>query len=328
MHTPLIRSKAWVKFFIITLLVLLGSVFVFNYSIDPFGDRNWIVDKHYKPIVHERSEKYTYIFHEKHYRDYNCVILGSSRVMTLQIKPEEKCYNFGVHVANNPEKLFILEEWVKHAPLKRVYLGNELYNFHTKTDPLKLNPTKFTHGSESNYLSFQTFSIGVKALNNKINHAPQTHFSPHGTIIYSPVQSTVLTQSELKQRSLETFKSDYIDFPFSYEPKALIPLQKIKQLCEKHHIELTAFITPTYTDLHSLFQQNSRLSAANDHFRKDLVSVFGTVYDFDVIHDYHQNPAYFYDPIHYRPHLAEKLFERFTKENGYGILLKSQSNAL
>lgn len=328
MHTPLIRSKAWVQFFTITLLVLLGSVFVFNYSIDPFGNRSWVVDKHYKPIVHERSEKYTYIFHEKHYRDYDCLILGSSRVMTLRTKAEDKCYNFGVHVANNPEKLFILEEWLKHAPLKRVYLGNELYNFHSKTDPLKLNPIKFTHGSESNYLSFQTFSIGVKALNNKINHAPQTHFSQHGTIIYSPVKNTVLSESELKKRAYETFKSDYINTPFSYEPKALIPLQKIQQLCKKHNIELYPFITPTYTDLHSLFRQNAHLSAANNRFRNDLTSVFGIVYDFDVIHDYNKNSAYFYDAIHYRPQLSEKLFERFTKENGYGILLKSQSNAL
>lgn len=311
-----------------TLLLVLGSLFLVNYSIDPFGDRDWIVDKIYKPIVHERSEKYNYIFHQNHYHDYDCLILGSSRVMVLEPGTDQKCYNFGIHVANNPEKLFILEEWLKHSSLKRVYLGNELYNFHAQTDPLKLNPTKFTHGNESNYLSFQTFSISAKALRYQLNHETQTYFSDNGTIRYAPSQVSVLSQNELKSRSFETYRHDYIEQPFSYDSNASIPLQKIKQLCKQHNIKLYPFITPTYADLHTLFDNNLHLSHSNQRFRNDLITVFGTVYDFDTFHPYHRDPSYFYDPIHYRPALASKLFERFDKENGYGILLKSRSNAL
>lgn len=328
MDVKRLRPKLWTHYFLLVIITTIITVFTINYTIDPFGNRHCIVNKIYKPIVHERSEKYSYIFHQQHYRDYDCLILGSSRVMTLQPNADMKCYNFGVHVANNPEKLFILEEWLKHSSLKRVYLGNELYNFHAKTDPLKLNPAKFTHGNESNYLSFQTFLIALKALNNQIRQEPQTHFLQHGTIRYSSSQSGVISQDELKARSFDTYRHDYIDLPFSYEPNARIPLQKIKQLCAQHHIKLYPFITPTYGNLHASFEHDPHLSNANKRFRNDLRSIFGTVYDFDIPHPHNSNPTYFYDPIHYRPVLAKQLFERFDKENGYGILLKRESDAL
>lgn len=330
-----ISVKRWVILTIISIIVYVVSVYGFNYCIDPFGNRNWLVKKQYKPIVHERSEKYTYIFHQKNIEKYDCLILGSSRVMSINSSDNknETCYNFGVHVANNAEKLFILEEWLKRAPLKTVYLGNELYNFHANAQQLHLDPLKFTHGLESNYLSIPALSISFKALRNQLFDQPQTYFTKDGIIRYivkeNAIRSTTFEHSPANfiNLSKQKLQNDYIIQPFSYERKAIEPLQQIKGLCDWHHVKLYAFITPTYSELHSNFDQNSILKAANNRFRKDLVSTFKTVYDFDVNHAFNANPKNFYDSVHYRPYIGELIYNRFRIDNGYGTIIKD-SDAL
>lgn len=327
--------KRWVTLAILSITLYVAGVAGFNYSIDPFGNRDWLVKKYYKPITHERSEKYTYLFHQKNLDKYDCLILGSSRVMSIDSSADnrETCYNFGVHVANNPEKLFILEEWLKHAPLKTVYIGNELYNVHAQTRPLHLDRAAFTQGLEGNYLSIPTLLISVKALRNQLMEQPQTYFTPNGMIQYSADENAIRSgtydhsSTSFNRLSRQKLQDDYLNHPFSYETKALEPLKKIKSLCDRYHVELYAFITPTYSDLRSDFETYPILKAANDRFRKDLVTIFGTVYDFDVNHAVNHNAKNFYDPVHYRPLIGKRIYERFKVDNGYGTTIKS-SDAL
>ncbi len=46
-----IPANQWVKIVILFTIFFLGCVASFNYAIDPFGSRNWLVNKEYKPIV-------------------------------------------------------------------------------------------------------------------------------------------------------------------------------------------------------------------------------------------------------------------------------------
>lgn len=330
LHDSKIPASRWLKILLLFIILFLGSVAGFNYTIDPFGSRNWLVNQEYKPIVHERSEKYNYIFHENNIHKYNCLILGSSRVMSILPPPKsgEMCYNFGIHVANNPEKLFILEEWLKHAPIKTVYLGNELYNFHTQAQPLHLNPAKFTHGSEGNYLSIPTLLISLKALRNQLNKQSQTYFTNDGTIHYSVNENAIRlgkfdhSPAHFHQLSKQTIQSDYINQPFTYDKKALDPLKKIKLLCDQHHIKLYPFITPAYSEIHLAFRSTPQLALSSHQFRNDLTTVFGTIYDFETNHPFNKNPKNFYDPLHYRPIIGKLMYERFTVDNGYGTIIK------
>lgn len=327
--------KRWIALTLLSIILYVIGVAGFNYSIDPFGDRNWLVQKYYKPIVHERSEKYTYLFHQNNIEKYDCLILGSSRVMSIDSSASnhENCYNFGVHVANNPEKLFILEEWLKRAPLKTVYLGNELYNFHTKARPLHSDPSTFTNGLESNYLSISTLFISFRALRNQLMKQPQTYFTQNGMIRYSveekAIESGTFDHSSayFNRLSRQKLQDDYINQPFNYEAKALEPLNRIKSLCVQHRIKLYSFITPTYVRFHSDFQNTSQLAQFSQQFRKDLISVFGAVYDFETCNPFNANPKNFYDPVHYRPVIGELIYERFSIDNGYGKIIKD-SDAL
>ncbi|MFA5216009.1 hypothetical protein [Sulfuricurvum sp.] len=328
-----INPMQWVRTFLIFSFLWIGTVFTVNYIVDPFGNREWIVEKKYKPIVHERSEKYNTIFNENTIHQYNCVILGSSRVMSMVPSANDttkECYNFGVHVANNPEKLFILQEWLKHAPLKTVYIGNELYNMHPWLHPLDLNPNHFTHGSEGNYLSFSTLLMSYKVLKNLLKDQPQVYFETDGSIRFYPEEQLIRkgtfdhSYKHFKQISQEAVEGNFIQHPFTYEAKALEPLKKMKMLCDQHHVRLVAFITPTYYEAQIKMQSHPSLNAASQKFRKDLVNIFGNVYDFDVNTSENREPANFYDPVHYRPEIGNLMINRAEDKNSYGILFSAQ----
>ncbi|MFA6144680.1 MAG: hypothetical protein WCW84_13055 [Sulfurimonas sp.] len=320
----------WILWFLLTSITLIGITFTISFIVDPFGNRNWIVNKKYKPAVHERSEKYNTIFYQHNFKKYNCVILGSSRVMSIipdNNQSGEQCYNFGVHVANNPEKLFILDEWLKHAPLKTVYIGNELYNTHSKNLPLYLNKYKFTNGSEGNYLSISTFFMSIKALRNTIKDESQTYFETDGYIRYSGNERSINegtfdhSYQHFQEMAYGTIQHDYLDNAFTYESKALDPLKEIKKLCDRHHVQLYPFITPTFYEAQLAIINNPSLSIASEKFRKDLVDIFGTVYNFDINNSQNKNPENFYDVVHYRPAIGNLMINRMHTDNGYGTIL-------
>lgn len=324
-------SSHWTYAFLILSFLWIGTIFVLSFTIDPFGSRDWIVDKKYKPIVHERSEKYNTIFNQNEIHKYDCVILGSSRVMSMTPSLNDstrECYNFGVHVANNPEKLFILQEWLKKGNLKTVYLGNELYNMHPWLHPLDLNPNHFTHGSEGNYLSISTLETSFKVLKNLFRHQPQVHFETDGSIRFSPEEQAIAngtfdhSYKHFTEISKEAVEGNFIQNPFKYEAKALEPLKQIKTLCDQHHVQIFAFITPTFYESQVQLQSHPFLNAASHKLRNDLVSIFGEIYDFDINSSENRTPTNFYDSVHYRPNIGNLMIERMHNHGNYGVLIK------
>lgn len=321
----------WVSLLLFTLIVWTGTVFLVNYAVDPFGDREWIATKQYKPIVHERSEKYNLIFNQNNIKKYDCLILGSSRVMSINPSTNDAikgCYNFGVHTANNPEKLFILQEWLKRGDLKKVYLGNELHNVHPWMHPLEFKSSRFTSGSEGNYLSFSTFTISLKVLKNRFTHQPQTYFNDTGSIVYSQDERDIHNNhfdhslNHFRLLSIEAVEGNFVKNPFTYEEKALQPLREIQRLCQQHNIKLYAFIPPTYYEAQLQMQSHPNLAAASNKFQNDLVDIFDRVYNFDVDSKENRNPANFYDAVHYRPNLGHLIVESFENNATYGELLQ------
>lgn len=326
----MIAVKRWSTTFLISSILWIGTIFMINFTVDPFGNRDWIVEKKYKPIVHERSEKYTAIFNQNNIQKYDCVILGSSRVMSISPSSNDAtkgCYNFGVHVANNPEKLFILQEWLKRAPLKKVYLGNELYNIHTKTRPLYLNTHSFRNGSEGNYLSFSTLQISIKTLKNFLKNEPQAYFDKDGSIqYYNDEQSIKLktfdhSYKHFRRISQDAVEGNFVKNPFAYESKALEPLKEIKVLCDRQHVKVFAFITPTFYEAQRQMQTHSNLDTATKYFKDDLTNIFGKIYDFDINTSENRTPTNFYDSVHYRHIVGNLMINRMENNGSYGIVL-------
>ena len=318
----MIAFHAWVKIYLTVIIVVLSTLLAFNYLIDPFGQRDWIVNKQFKPVVHERSEKYNYIFYENGFEKFDCLILGSSRVMTITPADNPQigsCYNFGVHVANNAEKLFLLQEWLKRKPLQKVFLGIEFYNFHQAYRPLHLNTNNFLKGAAGNYLSFNTLNMSYKSLRNQLSNQPQTFFEDDGSINYYLKDQKIAdgTYDQSSKKFTNAAKSmilnNYINTPFIYEKKALAPLQEIKKLCEQHNIELYAFLTPMQEQARLQLQEYPEVLQINQAIRDDLSHLFPKLHDFSLASQQNQDPKNFYDPWHYRKDLGNEMVKMMLK---------------
>ncbi len=320
----------WVFILVSITAVWTGIIFAINYAVNPFGDREWLAEKKYKPIVHERSEKYNLIFNQKNIYQYDCIILGSSRVMSIVPSVNnvtKSCYNFGVHTANNPEKLFILQEWLKHGQLKEVYLGNELHNIHPWMHPLEFDARRFIQGSEGNDLSYSTLQISFKVLQNVFFKRPQTYFKADGSIYHFQDEQNIRnktfnhTKSHFKTISIDAIEGNFVQHPFVYEEKSLEPLRQIKALCDQHHIKLYPFITPTYYESQVQMKSHPNLINATQRFHHDLLTIFGEVYDFDIDTLENRNPVNFYDTVHYRPIIGNLMINRMHNHGNYGTIL-------
>lgn len=331
-----ISAKQWLSIHLGTALLLFGPMFILNYLVDPFGTRSWVVQKRYKPIVHERNEKYNTIFYNENIEKFDCLILGSSRVMQIipSKNPEiEHCYNFGVHVANIPERLFILEEWVKRKKTSAVYLGLEFYNFHKGHRPLYLNKHSFTDGAAGNYLSPETFKMSLKTIYYSITDQPQSFFEPDGSINYFQNNLNItqgkydFSAKSFKRQSQAIIQESFIRTPFVYEKKTLPYLNTIKQVCDKHHIALYVFFTPMYYETLLAMRQYSDITATNRRIISDLLKIFGTVYDFNGNFEPNKEPENFYDPWHFRHRIGKMIIKRLQGEQtDYGYKLTPDTN--
>lgn len=321
----------WISVFMAVSILCVTTVLTVNFLVDPFGSRDWIVEKKYKPIVKERSEKYNTIFNQNNLKHFDCLILGSSRAMKIDpsSNPEiGECYNFAVSMASNHEKLFILTEWLKYKKPSALYMGVDFLNFHRDVEhPDQAIESRFTHGNEGNYLSHYAFKMAVKSLKNSITNKPETFFEPNGSINYSRDDQKIaagtfdFSQKKYQKFANSIYKERFVDLPYVYTSKSLEDLRKIKHLCDKYHIKLIVFIPPEQIEATKKIITNPELYQHYKHYKRDIVTLFGTVYDFSGGWPENKNQKNFYDVWHYRSLLGDKMVDKFYGKNTFGTII-------
>jgi len=334
-----ILTRRWLKYYIIIFVSTFSFIFIFNYLIDPYGKQNSFCEIKYKPVLNERGQKFNYIFTEGNIEKYDSVILGSSRVM--KISPSSSIltkgfYNFGVHVANNSEKLFLLEEWLKVKKLEKVYLGVEYYNFHENKKPLYVNKNNFKNNYNTNYLSTQTLKLSYKSFINMINDKPITFFNTNGSINYFNKEVLIsnnsfnFTTKKFKNSATSHLKNNMINDPFKIEEKVFDVLLKIQELSEKYDFELYVFITPMQSEFLNQLDNHKNILTKFDYIDKRLLDIFGKLYKFNLNDRFNKNTKNFYDPFHYRENLGLEIINRLNNKGQFGTILykKEKLNAL
>lgn len=320
------------KYFLLITVSLLSSVYIFNYTIDPFGIQNKLCEQKYKPVLNERAKKYRNIFYENNIKYYDSLILGSSRVMKIvpsNSKITSSFYNFGVHVANNAEKLYILKEWLKVKQLKTVYLGIDYFNFHSLQRPLYVNYQKFKEGVDINYFSFSTFKLSIKSLINKINDKPITYFNDDGSINYVNKDKLIMqkkynfTTQHFIEMAKNGIEKDLVNKKFTIENRVYDILTEFKKLSYEYNFKLIVFITPmNHSVLDQLETNHQDILNKFKIIDKKLVGIFGEIYKFNTRNTLNENNENFYDPHHYRSIIGDNIVNRINNINDhYGIIL-------
>lgn len=327
----MILAKRWVLYIVVIFLLVNFVLFLFNITIDPYGKQNHFCDIKYKPVLNERGQKYNYIFNEKNIKKYDSLILGSSRVMKVvpsNSKFTKDFYNFGVHVANNAEKLFLIEEWLKVKKLKKVYLGIDYYNFHQNKRPLYVDTSSYKNDFNANYLSIQTLKLGYKSLINKIKDQPITFFNRDGSINYFNKDSLIaqgkydFSIKKFQNEAISSLKENMVSNPFVVEEKVFDILKQIKVLSIKYGFELYVFITPSQQEVFKELKNYRDLNKKFLYIDKKIVDIFGKVYKFYHDDKYNQDTRNFYDVVHYRGVLGDKIIDRLNGIGDYGIILE------
>lgn len=315
--------KLWSKLVIIWIALCVITIYLINFLVDPYGDREILCKNIYKPVLNERAKKYNYIFYDNNIEKYDSLILGSSRVMTIAPShtAEGKFYNFGVHVANNTEKLFLIEEWIKRKSIKKIYFGIDFYNFHNKKSQLNLNKNKFQEQYSHNYLSIETLNMSFKTLQYDFKNTPQVFFKDDGELVYfqndTMIRNGSFNFSDTKyiQEAQQNYQNNYIKDKFEIEYDVFETLKKVKKICSENNIELYVFITPSHiTDIKRVaadFELNSKFDMIREHLRE----IFGTVHDFSLASAENKNNRYFYDAYHYRANLGDKILNTLKQSN-------------
>jgi len=330
--------KSFVKIFLYVFLIVNGVVFTINFLVDPYGDRDFLVKKIYKPIVNERAYKYDYIFYKKNYKKYDSYILGSSRVMNIDpdsIKKYTNSYNFGVHAANNKEKLFLLKELLKSgAKVDTVYLGIDFFNFNISMRQHFLDEAKFKSSSFENYLSFSMLKDSIKSIKNQLKKEPKTYIVENGLTIYYEQDQLIknnkydFSDKRYQEAAKNYVKNDFIEKKFQIDEKSFEALKDIKTLCDKSGIKLYVFITPNHEMLRREFLKHKEIYEKIKLIKKRLKMIFKKVYDFSVEDKENKINQNFYDIVHYRSVLGKKIIETFYGDYGYGKILKKDKDAI
>lgn len=322
------QYKLWSKLVVSLIAVCVVAIYGINFLVDPYGDREILCENIYKPVLNERAKKYNYIFYDKNIEKYDSLILGSSRVMKIAPShtTEGKFYNFGVHVANNTEKLFLIQEWIKRKPLKKIYFGIDFYNFHNKKSQLTLNKNKFQEQYSHNYFSIETLKMSSKTLKYTLNNTPQVFFKDDGELVYFENDTMIkngsfdFSDTKYLQEAQQNYQNNYLKDKFEIEYNVFETLKKVKKICSENNIELYVFITPSHTSDIKKVTADLELNNKFDTIRAHLREIFGTVYDFSLESPENNDNKNFYDVHHYRANLGDKILNtlkqpKFNKGN-------------
>lgn len=164
------NSKFNFKLYGLVTSVLLGSVAAINWAIDPlwYSHGNILTGKNF--AFNERITKTNLFLRTKDQANYNCIILGSSRVTALRTSnfTENKCFNYALKGGEIPDFVNYAES-LKNEGINPeiVYIGVDGLNFvekeRTKQEPLNLH-TLSTKSPIEAYLSIDVLLFSAMTL--------------------------------------------------------------------------------------------------------------------------------------------------------------------
>ena len=298
--------------------LLLGSVAVINWSIDPlwYSHGNILTGKNF--AFNERISKTNLFFRTKEQVNYDCVILGSSRVTALRVSEftQNKCFNYALKGGEIPDFVsyanFLKEEGIKP---KVVYIGVDGLNFVEKErkekQPVQIDSLQTKSPLEA-YLSADVLLFSTMTLLG-ISPDPGNYYD----------------------RDLEPV--DFVNPP-TYEPEFYKPasLQKCDLSSVKTFVSLKEFF-PNAKFI-AYVPPISAWSMINDTYNRGLMDChlsafyelsenFDAMYDFSIPSEVTKNPELTFDGSHYSVKTNNRIAEilQGKSDDNFGIRIDKYS---
>lgn len=292
------------------------------------GKREILLKNKYKIVFDERARKYDDIFLKKRYENYNSYILGSSRVMNIQteIKNEHiKLYNFGISWGNPNDFKFIIENLLKNnVKIDILLIGFDFNSFYSPKDY-----TEKYKKSENNFIkliTYDTSKYSVAVIKNFFKKQTLSNIDENGVIHYFEYENEILkgdydfSDKKYLRKAEGILKSTYIDREYGLKIN-----KQIKEICEINKIKIIPFITPEHNFLYELYTNDILILEKYIQFKNDLFEIYGEYYDFSEVNEINKDNKNFYDAVHYRNYIGEKIINKvFYNQGDYGKLINKK----
>lgn len=298
--------------------LLLGSVAVINWSIDPlwYNHGNILTGKNF--AFNERISKTNLFLRTKEQVNYDCVILGSSRVTALRVSKftQNNCFNYALKGGEIPDFVsyanFLKEEGIKP---KVVYIGVDGLNFVEKErkekQPVQIDSLQTKSPLEA-YLSADVLLFSTMTLLG-ISPDPGNYYDRD----FEPV--------------------DFVNSP-TYTPEFYNPssLQRCDLSSVKTFVSLKEFF-PNAKFI-AYVPPISAWSMINDTYNRGLMDChlsafyelsqnFDAMYDFSIPSEVTKNPELTFDGSHYSVKTNNRIAEilQGKSERNFGIRIDKYS---
>jgi hypothetical protein len=304
--------KKFVYISIICLLIILNSIVVINYFVDPYWSFNHSFKfNQFQRASNERQQKTNQIYFGK--ENYDSLLFGSSRI-TLFDKRElkGKTFNFACSDMQPKEYKAFIDFAINEAnqDIKTIYLGLDLYG------SLSYGVKKFNESKQYGNLTLSKFYrykllLSIDALNNSAHNIKR--FQKKALNTYN--RNNIKTPFKLIGNNKNIFNtSEYIRY--KYDPKERDPNFKnyLTELKEGYpNIKFVVFTTPVSTALMDEIIKN-KLYPKYEAWLSDIVSVFGNVNNFMFKNKFSVQNKYFLDSNHAFPIYYKKIANVLNQE--------------
>ena len=307
------------KLYGLVIFILLGSVAAINWTIDPLWYRygNILTGKNF--AFNERISKTNLFLRTKDEADYNCIILGSSRVIALRASnfERDRCFNYALKGGEIPDFVNYAESLKKEGiDPEIVYIGVDGLNFvekeRKKQEPLNSLDTLATKSPIEAYLSADVLLFSAMTLLG-VSPDPGNYYDRN----FEPVD----------------FANPPVDTPAFYKPAS-------SQRCDLSAVEIFANLRNTFPNAKFVgyVPPISAWSMINDTYDRDLMDCYliafhqlsesyDEMYDFSAPSEITKDPSNTFDGSHYSVTVNNEIAKIMQGEEGgnFGIRVDKYS---
>lgn len=325
------RYKVFIYSFLLLSLVFLGSIFSFNYWIDPL----WTFSHEHEyndvqVVIDERQQKVNHLYFQS--PEYDTLLLGSSR--TTYINQESfknySVYNFAASDLSFLEYEAMIDFFIEQnqSDLKRIIIGVDFFKSSVKESehPVDLEPYIQT-AKQPFYRYKQLLSMDVLDYSrrnyriSKANHiALERNYNRNNIAVARTFEPESIERQT--NEKIETFTSTFYGENYQYNEEIKHVFQRIKS--RYPDIELIIFTTPIMTDLY-LAMVESGNKPDFDRWLKDLEKVADQFIHFMYPNSVTNNRLNYFDGHHFYPKVGDLIAEVIVKRkpyNDFGEVLK------
>lgn len=327
-----VSRKKWVISSLCGLLLVIGSIFSFNFAVDPYNVTAYnVLNIKYKLARDDRIEKVNYF---QTLDKFDNILIGSSRVYTIDPKAVSKklggsTYNFGVGAASIEDHLGILLflKRINKLP-KNLILGVDFYTFNKDTPA---NPY-FLKNDALNFLSYDMKKdqhywekfLTIDALRASFKTLKNDWFNKDEVSVFDKLgwsaRGFIDNKRDMKLERLEVIKeierskpTMYSNYTYSsIDPKRIAYYEQIRKVCKENNIKLYIFTTP----LHPLLLKELRMNDTK-YALKELINylmTFDHFYDFLSDTEFQNNLYNFAGALHTTTNAGYEMLDLILKE--------------